>query len=104
MAGSETPSRPRRTPTPRSRATPGGNAVAAAAATSIPPDTVKADTSKTWWNIQEYAAHYGKPVRTVYYWRQIGYGPQAVKVAGELRWHVPEVLAFDAQLRAARPA
>lgn len=52
----------------------------------------------------EVAAHYGKSIHTIKYWRQIGYGPAFIRVSpradgkGEVRYPVESIEAFDAEL------
>lgn len=49
---------------------------------------------------REVAAHYRKPLRTIQYWRQIGYGPKGVKVGKKVLYTLAEVEKFDRQLAA----
>lgn len=42
-------------------------------------------------NVQEAAAYLGRPVKTLYQWRYVGYGPKAGKMGNKLAYRRSEL-------------
>jgi predicted DNA-binding transcriptional regulator AlpA len=66
---------------------------------------VMAIADDRWLTIEELSGRFGIPTRTLYDWRQRGYGPQAVRLGrgerGTIRYRLSTVLEWeDAQEQA----
>lgn len=50
------------------------------------------------WSVDDVSTYLGVPVKTLYQWRQCGYGPKSRRVGRYLRYQPREVIAWFEQL------
>lgn len=55
---------------------------------------------ETYLTIEEVAAHYRTSASSIRWWRHNGYGPQAKKIGGRLKYPLSEIRRFDATMSA----
>jgi excisionase family DNA binding protein len=50
-----------------------------------------------WLTSEEVAERFRLPVKTLYSWRQTGYGPQGVRIGRHVRYRESEVTRWEAE-------
>jgi predicted DNA-binding transcriptional regulator AlpA len=53
--------------------------------------------SDVWLSNRDLAERYTIPIKTVYHWRQTGYGPRGVRFGGHVRYALAEVRRWERQ-------
>ena len=53
------------------------------------------NATETFLTVRQLAERYGVARRTVYWWNEQGSGPRWLKIGGELRYRLSDVLAYE---------
>jgi len=64
--------------------------------------TIPATRGERLWTANDVADYLGVPIKTLYRWRTVGYGPQGRRVGKHLRYRATDVVAWVEALGPAR--
>jgi DNA-binding transcriptional MerR regulator len=60
--------------------------------------TAAAAATEKWFSNRDLAARYDVPLKTIFHWRQIGYGPPGIRMGNHVRYDPAEVRRWEQQL------